>query len=278
MRYLLSFEAMHSSVLPVLRNLPTDHPRLPPLPGLKRQPVTPLPLLLMLMFIVGVAVFTWVESSKTPTTPPRVTSDGRVMQVERIGANLPANSQQTFIKYRFMVGNDLIYGSEIVRSEEIIPSVGDRIEISYMPASPQDNYRVAAEVVATPSDIFSRFALSAFITVFLLVWLSFVIFLFSPILPRDWLSWRRARALYRNGEIVTGRVQFVRPCSVVRVSNQTTNYEIVATYKVEGVRLLVTTRCNNGWLTHQLAPEVEVVVAYDPIKPERAVILEPFAF
>ncbi len=269
---------MHSSVLPVLRNLPTDHPRAPLLPGLKRRPVTPLPLLLLLLFFVGAAVFIWIESSKSAAASPRETANGRITQVERIGGNVPANAQETFIKYRFMAGNDLVYGSEIARSQEVIPDVGDKIAISYAPASPQDNYRVDVAAQGEAPDAISRYALVAFITIFLLIWLSFMIFMFSPILPRDWLAWRRARGLYRNGEVTAGRVQFVSPSAALRSPNNAASYEIVATYKVEGVRLLATTHCNNQWLVNQLAPEIEVVVAYDPLKPERAVILEPFAF
>ncbi len=269
---------MHPSVLPVLRNLPTEHPRKPLLPGFKRSPMSWWPLLILLAVIVFVALVAWqITDENSRTAPKRSIASGRVTQVERIGGNVPNATERNFIKYRFMAGDKLLYGNEIIEYRAAAPNVDDEIRVSYDPSAPQDNYRAQSPAQARSERQLTRIMLIVG-PVLAMVWLFFMSFLFSPVTPRDWLNWRRARGLYRNGEITVGRVQFVRPSSVVRASNQTANYEIVATYKVEGVRLLVTTRCNNAWLAHQLAPEVEVVVAYDPIKPERAVILEPFAF
>ena len=269
---------LHASVLPVLRNLPSDFPRQPLLPGLKRRPVTPLPLLLVLAFIVVGVVLVAIESSRTKAAPPRAEADGRVTQVERIGSNVPANAQQNFIKYRFMVGDDLVYGSEIVEPSTTVPNVGDKIRISYAPATPNDNYRETEVGQKITMGTLNSYIAAIAITIFLILWMSFMVFLFSPVTPRDWLAWRRARGLYRNGELAAGRIQFVRNSSTFRPPNGNFVYEIVATYKVEGVRHLVTTRCDNAWLVNQLPPETQIVVAHDPLKPERAVILEPFAF
>ena len=210
-------------------------------------------------------------------TPPRSVAIGRVMQVERIGGNVPGATQQNFVKYQFMAGDKLFVGNEIVEYRAVTPVLGDEIRISYDPNSPRDNARVLPDSQLDSERLATRIAIVVG-PIFVFFWLTFLFFNISPVTPRDWMNWRRARHLYRNGELTRGRVQFVRGAPGVGSNIHKANSEIVATYKVDGVRLPVITRCNNAWLIHQLAPEIEVVVAYDPLKPERAVILEPFAF
>ena len=272
-------QSLTSSVLPVLRNLPSGFPREPLLPGLKRRPFNPWPLLFLAALIVFVAVALWQLSQQEfgATEQTRATASGRVTQVERIDGNVSGTTQQVFVKYRFMAGNELVYGNEIVQSQDVAPAIGDRISVSYAPNAPQDNYRALPERSRASEQLMTRIALIV-VPPAVFVWLAFMFFLFSPTTPRDWLAWRRARGLYRKGELASGRVQFVRPTGALRSPNGRDSFEIVATYKVEGVRFVATTRCDNVWLALQLAPETEVVVAHDPLKPERSVILEPYAF
>lgn len=247
------------------------------LPGLKRRPSSLWPLIFLLAVVIFVTMVVWqLVNENENATPKRSIATGRVIQVERIG--VPNGTGQNFVKYQFMAGNKITTGNEIVEYRAATPALGDEIPVSYDAATPQDNYRAPSETQTRNEKMGENIA---FVVgpIFILVWLFFMFSMFAPASPRDWLNWRRARKLYRNGEITAGRVQFVRPESALRSSNTSLGaYEIVATYKVEGVRLLATTRCNNAWLVNQLAPETEVVVAYDPLKPERAVILEPFAF
>ena len=273
--FILSF--MLSSVLPVLRNLPTTHPRTPLLPGFKRSPFAVWPLLFLAALVVFVALSAWRIADNEAGTAPRSVAVGRVTQVERIGGNVAGAPGQNFVKYQFMAGDKLTTGNELTGIGADAPELGDEIRISYDAAAPRDNTIAPPASQLRSERLLTRIAFIV-VPIFALLWLFFMFSLFTAATPRDWLNWRRARGLYRNGEITTGRVQFVRQSLALRSPNNTTNFEIVATYKVEGVRLLATTRCNNAWLVGQLAPEVEVVIAYDPLKPERAVILEPFAF
>lgn len=268
---------MHSSVLPVTRNLPSAHPREPLLPGFKRSPLSVWPLLFLLGLVVFIALSAWQIVGDDAATPPRSVTNGRITQIETIGGGLPNATQQQFVKYSFMAGDKLLTGNEIVQYRAVAPELGDEIRVSYDPASPRDNYRALPDSQLRGEQQMARIAL-IIAPVFVFLWLIFMFFMLSPATPRDWLAWRRARGLYRKGEITTGRVQFVRNAPGLGSNIQRPNSEIVATYKVDGVRLVATTRCNNAWLINQLAPEIEVVVAYDPLKPERAVILEPYAF
>ena len=270
-------QSLTPSVLPVLRNLSSDFPREPLLPGLKRRPFTPWPLLFLAALIVFVALALWQVNEDYTVENDRSTANGRVVQVERVGSSEFGTTQQTFVKYRFMVGDELVYGNEVTGSQDGMPEIGDRISVSYAPNAPQDNYRALPERSRASEQLTTRIALIV-VPPAVFVWLAFMFFLFSPTTPRDWLAWRRARALYRKGELASGRVQFVRPTGALRSPNGRESYEIVATYKVEGVRHVTTTRCDNAWLVSQLAPETEVVVAHDPLKPERSVVLEPYAF
>ena len=266
-----------SSVLPVLRNLPENFPREPLLPGLKRRPFSVFPLLMFALF-AGAVIFAAVQIASLPDEKPASSNaTGRVTQVERTGGNGPSSASMTFVKYRFMVGERLIYGNTLLSPQEVAPNIGDEIEISYSPAQVSDNAPVTLPTNLANERVFKRIAVVV-VPVFVFIWALFMFSLLSPVTPRDWLIWRRARGLYRKGELATGRVQFVRNSSGVRSPNRNADYEIVATYKVEGVRFSVATRCDNQWLINQLAPETQVVVAHDPLKPERAVILEPFAF
>ncbi len=268
---------MLSSVLPVLRNLPTNHPRAPLLPGFKRSPFAVWPLFFLLALGVFVVFSAWqMAGDDDVAAPPRAVAVGRVTQVERIG-NAAGAARQNFVKYQFMAGDKLTTGNEISGVGADAPELGDEIRISYDAATPRDNSVAPPDSQLHSERLMKRIALIVG-PIFVLLWLLLMFSLLSPTTPGDWRTWRRARGLYRNGEIVAGRVQFVRQNSSLRAARKTADYEIVATYKVEGVRLLATTRCNNSWLVGQLAPEIEVVIAYDPLKPERAVILEPFAF
>ena len=260
-----------------MRNLPSDFPRDPLLPGLKRRPFSPWPLLFLAALVVFVAIALWQVNEDYTVEDDRSTANGRVVQVERVGSSEFGTMQQTFVKYRFMAGNELIFGNEVAGAQNGTPEIGDRIEVSYAPNAPQDNYRAVPEVSRSSQKLTTRILLIV-VPPAVLLWLTFMFFVFSPTTPRDWLAWRRARGLYRKGELALGRVQFVRPTSTFRSPNQRDSYEIVATYKVEGVRFVATTRSDNAWLANQLAPETEVVIAHDPLKPERAVILEPYAF
>ena len=268
---------MLSSVLPVLRNLPSNHPRAPLLPGFKRSPFTIWPLLFLSLLVVFIALGAWRIAGDEAATPPRLVAVGRVTQIERTGGNVGGAAQQTFIKYRFMAGSKLLFGNELIQTNADAPDLGDEIRISYDPNSPRDNF-VAPSKSRISSERQWRSVAFIVVPLFVLLWLFFIFSLLGAAKPRDWLAWRRARGLYRNGEITAGRVQFARPSAGLRAPGKDADYEIIATYKVAGVRLLATTRCSNAWLVNQLAPEIEVVVAYDPIKPERAVILEPYAF
>ena len=270
-------QSLTPSVLPVLRNLPSGFPREPLLPGFKRRPFSPWPLLFLTAFVALAAFVLWQTTNDTAANPQRETASGRVVQVERIGGETRAAAQQTFVRYRFMAGGALVFGNEIVSPQDGIPVVGDLIAVSYSPAAPQDNFRAIEGAGPRGAELDERIF---FIVgpLFFLVWAALMFFLFSPATPRDWLAWRRARGLYRKGELASGRVQFVRPTSAFRSPSGRESYEIVATYKVEGVRFVATTRCDNAWLITQLAPETEVVVAHDPLKPERSEILEPYAF
>ena len=229
------------------------------------------------MLVVLVALGAWRIAGDDAATAPRALAVGRVTQVETVGGDATGATQQQFVKYRFMAGDKLLNGNEIVQYRADAPELGEEIRVSYDPAAPRDNYRALPDSQRRSERQISRIALLV-APVFVFLWLTFMFFTFAPVTPRDWLNWRRARGLYRNGEITAGRVQFVRNAPGFGSNVQRANSEIVATYHVEGVRLLATTRCNNAWLIGQLAPEIEVVVAYDPLKPERAVVLEPFAF
>lgn len=269
-------KALLSSVLPVLRNLPTDHPRQPMLPGLKRRPASLWPLMFLLALVILVAVSFWqISTIDEIAAPERSIATGHIIQIERIG--VPNGAGQNFVKYSFAAGDKITTGNEIIEYRAATPDLGDEIRVSYDPSLPQDNYRAQSDAQIRSEQQLKN---TGFIVgpIFALFWLVFMLSMFAPATPRDWLNWRRARHLYRNGEIAMGRVQFIRLDSSLRSPSRVGAYEIVATYKVDGVRLLATTRCNNAWLVNQLAPEVEVVVAYDPLRPERSVILEPFAF
>ena len=229
-----------------------------------------------MVVVFGTLALWKVVQQDAPTGATRSLATGKIVQVERIG--VPGGAGQNFVKYRFMAGDKMTTGNEIVEYRAAIPNVGDEIRVSYDAATPTDNYRAPSAWQVQSSQMAKNIG---FIVgpIVVLLWVFLLFSTFASVTPRDWLNWRRARGLYRNGEITTGRVQFVRPESALRGPNTGFGaYEIVATYKVEGVRLLATTRCNNVWLVGQLAPEIEVVVAYDPLKPERSVILEPFAF
>ena len=271
---------LYASVLPVLRNLPANFPRDPLLPGLKRRPVNLWPLFLLIAFVVFASTAFWQSANSASTaepSPARDAATGRVMQVERVNDSARGAAQPTFIKYRFMANNRLFYGNEFAQKSDEIPNVGDQISVSYAPQNPSDNYRDVTLPNGNLENILTNLAW-IFVPIVLLFWLIFMFFVLSPLSPRDIMNWRRARGLYRNGELAAGRVQFVRNSAALRSPNARAAYEIVATYSVEGVRHLVATRCDNLWLLQQLAPETEVVVAHDALKPERAVILEPFAF
>ncbi len=265
------------SVLPVLRNLPSDFPREPLLPGLKRRPFSIFPLVFLALLSVAL-IFGAIQLASLPNeTAPNTTATGRVTQVERIGGDISGAAQTTFVKYRFVAGDHLIYGNGLLSSGATIPRVGDEIHVAHAPTRMRDNFLAPTPAHAQSERVVKRIA---FIVVpfFILVWFAFMLSIFLPFSPRDVLDWFRARHLYRKGEIVPGRVQFVRNRSTPRSPNAAAIYEIIATYSVEGVLHTVTTRCDNAWLINQLPPEIEVTVAHDPLKPERAVILEPFAF
>lgn len=264
------------SVLPVLRNLPSNFPREPLLPGLKRRPFSIFPLIFLALLSIALIFGAIQLALLSDETSPNVTATGRVTQVERIG-DASETTQMTFVKYRFMAGDQSIYGNDLLQNGETIPRVGDDIRVAYVPTRVRDNFPAPKPANVQNERVVKRVA---FIVVpfFIFLWFAFMLSIFLPFCPRDILDWFRARHLYRKGEIVPGRVQFVRNRPALRSPNAAAIYEIVATYSVEGVLHTVTTRCDNAWLINQLPPEIEVTVAHDPLKPELAVILEPFAF
>lgn len=264
------------SVLPVLRNLPPDLPREPLLPGLKRRPFSIFSLIFLALLAIAL-IFGAIQLASLPDdASPNATATGRVTQVEHIG-DFAGAAQTAFIKYKFKAGNQLIYGNDVLQSGEAIPRVGDEIRVAYAPTRARDNSLAPTPAHTKSERVVKRVALIV-VPFFILLWFTFMLPLLLPFSPHDMRDWLRARNLYRTGEIVPGRVQFVRNRSAPRSPNAATIHEIVATYSVEGVHYTVITRCDNAWLINQLPPEIEVTVAHDPLKPERAIILEPFAF
>ncbi len=259
---------LYPSVLPVLRHLPVEHPRKPLLPGLKRRPLSFWPLLFF-VFAACALPFLWLRLFEiSQPNAARLQATGRVTQVEPISGS--AGGQTTFVKYRFVAGQNLIYGSALIEGQRSL-GIGDTLPISYDPKRPSDNYQAPINPFPDLSRLEKiSFALAA--TALLVGFFGLVCLQNSRVSPRDYFEWRRTRKLYRNGELAPGRVQFVRSTA------HGAAFEIVATYKVEGVRHVAVARCDNAWLINLLTPETEVVVAHDPLKPERSVILEPFAF
>ena len=189
------------------------------LPGLKRRPGSLWPLFLIVAIVIFVTIVVWqLVNEKEGTTPKRSIATGRVTQVERIGGNVAGAAEQNFVKYQFMAGDKVLTGNEIVEYRAATPALGDEIRVSYDAATPQDNYRAPSETQIR-SEQQTKKILLALVPVGAFLWLFFMSFAFLPIAPRDWLNWRRARGLYRNGEITSGRVQFVRLESALRSPN-----------------------------------------------------------
>lgn len=254
------------SVLPTLRELPLEAPRAPLLPGLLRRPFALwLAIFPVLAVIFGIGGFIFALNQKP--TPARVAVAARVVQVERVQAG--AGDPSTFVKYAFRTGNGDYPGNALLMFNAPVPRVGDAFRVDYPPGKPAESAPVSERV-----DPFGNAIFLAFLPLIFMVWVLMMMGIFAPFAPLQVRTWWQVRKLYRNGDLATGRVQFVRQSNRPGASG----YEIVAEFEAEGRGHVVATRCDNAWLIHQLAPESEVVVAYDAKRPARAAILEPFAF
>ena len=223
------------SVLPVLRNLPSDFPREPLLPGLKRRPFSLFPLI-FLAFLSVALIFGAIQLASLPkNTSPSATATGRVTQVERIGGDTSDAAQTTFVKYRFKVGDQLIYGNCLLSSGATIPRMGDEVSVAYAPTRARDNSLAPTLANVQNEAMIKRVALIV-VPFFHCAVVCVHAFHFFCLFRRAiyWIGCARAISIAR-GEIVPGRVQFVRNRLVPRSPNAAASYEIVATYSVEGV-------------------------------------------
>lgn len=259
------------SLFPELRDLPRQAKNRAPLPGLEwsvlRQRLGPIFFFagFTALALIGIAVATLVTSSEQQKLWAPVT--GKVVSLE----NVPAYevSDGTLLRYTYTVQG------KAYRKVVFDPGgkqtagkwVGAPLYLDYLKTDPKTD-RPHAATDDSPLWFF----------VLVPPMILGVMFLFSApywFVPLKTLM--LARRIWKKAILAQGTIVFVRAGRINATSNPISGSEVIFRFEdISGRTHTGKVQVDNTWLVNQFAPETEVVVAYDPNKPERNVILEPF--
>lgn len=251
-------------------------PRRPPrqvsdLPGLKWTSISSrtglaFPIALVIFFCLFPLIVLYSEPSARLAYGHTEVADGRVVSVAASGCHGDGQS----VTYAFTSRNTVEYrGTASVCSgspySDLAP--GQAIPIKYLVADPSNN-AIAGVMEGNQPPL-------AFFFLFPFMALLFIGPLFLPQVR----ELARARRIFRKGEIVQGKVVFVKRRSASSWPGWpgTSSTDIFVSYRLpSGATAEAKAWCNNDWLLNNLPPGAEVNIAVMAEKPKEAVLIEAF--
>lgn len=252
------------------KNIPTEPPRpLELLPGLKLGAQVPKSILsLILMFAI---FFTFIPLSIMFEDPHARLSLGpsKTTSAQVVSVSDTRDCRRLVYAFTPEQGGE-VRGVASVYPDSPYWSVGQgsTVPVKYLSSDPSTNALAGTRNTnAPPVFVFFFFPLIA---------LAAISQLFLPQLQ----ALRQARRLFKNGQLATGTVVYVRRRFT---SMRTSTMSIGAADVFISFRLPTTGAqqegkawCMNDWLLQHLAPGTAVHIVYDPNSPDKLALLETF--
>ncbi len=253
-------------------SLPVHPPRTEKLPGLRFRATlsgssVALPLALIVFFAALPLLILSTDERMLLEFRGRIAT-GRLVSAADAPGCQGAGSRRIVYSFTPEPGPEFRGAAVVCRSSPYYGLQPDEaVPIRYLPGKPQVNAPADAQGNTPPLLLFMIFPLFFF---FVLFW---------PIYGPTLRELLRARRRYRNGNLGSGRIVFVKKRSTVSWPGWpgTSNAVVFVAYKTpSGESREATAWCANEWLLGHMSPGESVHIAYLDSEPGRVTILENY--
>lgn len=255
-----------------LATTPANPPRTGFLPGMRFRAAVPRSTLLFLLALVlFFAVFPLSILSSDPkarlSLGPSATSEGRVLSAADVSGCRGSAARRIVYTFSPQSGNEF-RGSTVLCEGATYYSaeVGERIPIRYLNRDPAINTIAGTDDNEPPVFLFMIFPL-------------FFLLVFSPLYFPQLREVLRARKLYKRGNVVQGKVIFVKRRNAATWPGfpGSSVADVYVAYQLpSGGRAETVVWCANEWLWNQLSPGATVHLLVGQNQTARGALLEAF--